>query len=102
MENENFDEYMTFFKEQNLKEKQNIILEQLKMLAGYTNNMCKSLNIPNNVLVNKELLDLNNEEYTQDDVAEAIITYLNSIQNSLNDFNIGLDNITDSLVGIEN
>ena len=72
------------------------------MLAGYTNNMCKSLNIPNNVLVNKELLDLNNEEYTQDDVAEAIITYLNSIQNSLNDFNIGLDNITDSLVGIEN
>lgn len=102
MENENFDEYMTFFKEQNLKEKQNIILEQLKMLVGYTNNMCKSLNIPNNVLVNKELLDLNNEEYTQDDVAEAIITYLNSIQNSLNDFNIGLDNITDSLVGIEN
>ena len=102
MENENFDEYMQFFKKQSLKEKQSIILEQLKMLTGYTNNMCKSFNIPNDILLNKELLDLKKEEYTQDDFAEALVTYVNSIQNSLNDFVDGLDKITDSMLGKNN
>lgn len=102
MENENFDEYMQFFKKQSLKEKQSIILEQLKMLTGFTNNMCKSLNISNNILLNRELLDLNDENYTQDDFAEAVITYVNSIQNSLNDFVDGLDKITDSMLDENN
>ena len=94
MDKENFQEYMDF-----LKEKQNIILEQLKLLSSYTNNMCKTLNIPNEILLNKEMLDLNNTNYTEDDFAEAIITYISSIQESLNDYNIGLDKITDKLNG---
>ena len=97
MDKENFQEYMDFFKKQSLKEKQNIILEQLKLLSSYTNNMCKTLNIPNEILLNKEMLDLNNINYTEDDFAEAIITYISSIQESLNDYNIGLDKITDKL-----
>ena len=52
--NENFEEYMSFFKEQTLKEKQSIIYEQLQLLAGLTNNLCKELNIPNDILINKE------------------------------------------------
>ena len=52
MEN-NFEEYMTFFKEQTLKEKQKIIYEQLQMLTGLTNNMCKELEIPNEPILIK-------------------------------------------------
>ena len=50
--NEDINEYMTFFKEQTLKEKQSIIYEQLQMLAGFTNNLCKELNIPNEPILN--------------------------------------------------
>lgn len=50
--NEDINEYMTFFKEQTLKEKQSIIYEQLQMLAGFTNNLCKELNISNEPILN--------------------------------------------------
>lgn len=91
--NENFDEYMNFFKEQPLKEKQKIIYEQLQMLTGLTNNMCKELEIPNEPILNKELLDLKNNNYTEDDFAEAIIVLINSVQNSICDYSNGISNL---------
>lgn len=95
MKDENFEEYMTFFKEQSLKEKQNIIYEQLQMLAGFANNLCEELDIDNEVILNRELLDLKNDNYTQDDFAEAIIVLINSIQNSICDYSNGISNLLD-------
>jgi len=95
---ENFEEYITFFKNLTLKEKQSIVLDQLKMLSAYTNSMCTSMNILNKPLIDKELLDVNKDSYTEDDFAEAVIVYVNSIQNSLNDYNIGIDKILDNMV----
>lgn len=95
IDNENFEEYMSFFKTQSLKEKQSIIYEQLQMLAGFTNNMCKELNVPNELLINRELLDLKSENYTEDDFAEAIIVLINSIQNSICDYSNGLSDLLD-------
>lgn len=86
MNNENFKEYMEFFKNQSLKDKQQILYDQMKMLAGITNNMCEVVGAKNELLVNKELNDLNNKNYTEDDFAEAMIVLLNSIQNSICDF----------------
>ncbi len=97
MEKEDFNEYMEFFKSQPLKEKQDIIIEQLKMLMGLTNSMCKELNVNNEILLNKEIADLNNKDYTEDDFAEALIVYINSIQNSLCDFNNHLSDIADNI-----
>lgn len=97
LENENFDEYMTFFKTQTLKEKQSIIYEQLQMLAGLTNNMCKEYNFSNELLINRELLDLKKENYTEDDFAEAIIVLINSIQRSICDYTNGLSNLLDEM-----
>ena len=90
---ENFEEYMKFFKEQNLKEKQSIIFEQLQMLTGFTNDLCSNLNIPNEVLVNRELLDIKKDDYTEDDFAEAVIVLINSIQNSICDYTNGISNL---------
>lgn len=95
--NENFEEYISFFKEQTLKEKQSIIYEQLQLLAGLTNNLCKELNIPNDILINKELLDLKKDNYTEDDFAEAIIVFINSIQNSICDYSNGISNILEKI-----
>ena len=87
---EDFNEYMDFFKNISLKEKQEIILDQLKMIASFSNQMCTEYEIPNELIMNRELLDMNSEDYTQDDFAEAVIVYVNSIQNSLSDFSIGI------------
>ena len=70
---------------------------------NYNKQKKAKLTIKNNdILLNKELLDLKSEEYTQDDFSEALITYINSIQNSLNDFVDGFDKITDSMLGENN
>ena len=95
--NEDINEYMTFFKEQTLKEKQSIIYEQLQMLAGFTNNLCKELNIPNELILDREILDLKKENYTEDDFAEAIIVLINSIQNSVCDYSNGISDLLDKM-----
>lgn len=95
--NEDINEYMTFFKEQTLKEKQSIIYEQLQMLAGFTNNLCKELNIPNEPILNREILDLKKDNYTEDDFAEAIIVLINSIQNSVCDYSNGISDLLDKM-----
>ena len=94
---ENFEEYMKFFKEQSLREKQSIIFEQLQMLTGFTNDLCSNLNIPNEVLVNRELLDIKKDDYTEDDFAEAVIVLINSIQNSICDYTNGISNLFEKI-----
>ena len=96
--NENINEYMTFFKAQTLKDKQSIIYEQLQILAGVTNSLCKELNIPNEPMLNREILDLKKVDYTEDDFAEAIIVLINSIQNSICDYSNGISDILDKIV----
>ena len=88
---------MTFFKEQTLKEKQSIIYEQLQILAGFTNNLCKGLNIANEPILNREILDLKKDNYTEDDFAEAIIVLINSIQNSVCDYSTGISDLLDKM-----
>lgn len=93
MEYKNFDEYIEFFKKQPLKEKQDIIMEQLKMIASLANKMCNEINAKNEIIMNKELLDMKKDDYTEDDFAEAVIVLVNSIQNSLCDFDLKLTDI---------
>ena len=62
---------MEFFKRQPLKEKQSIIVDQMKTLAGFTNSLCAEVGAKSEVLINRELIDLKKENYTEDDFAEA-------------------------------
>ena len=94
---DNLDEYIEYFKSLSLKEKQEIIIDELKMITGLTNQMCKEIDATNEILVNKELADVNNSNYTEDDFSEAVITYICSIKNSLSDFNVKLSNISENM-----
>lgn len=93
MKYKNFDEYMEFYKKQPLAEKRDIIMGQLKILASLTNKMCTELNVDNKLLISKELVDVNNGDYSEDDFLEATITLINSVQNSLCDFDLKLTDI---------
>lgn len=94
---ENIDEYMIFFKKQGLKEKQSVIYEQLQILARFTNDLCKNINVSNELILNKEILDLKKESYTEDDFTEAMIVLINSIQNSICDYSNGITNLLDKI-----
>lgn len=90
-------EYMDYFKDQPLKEKQKIIYEQLQVLAGFTNKLCEELGVSNEVLLSREVLDLKSINYSEDDFAEAIIVLINSIQNSICDYANGIENYLDKV-----
>lgn len=94
---EDFNEYMEFFKQQTLKEKQSIIFEQMKMILSLADNLCNEVGIKSELILNKEMLDLNNLEYTEDDFAEAIIVLVNSIQNSICDLSNGLVELVNNI-----
>ena len=100
MINEEFNIYMERFKLKPLKERQSIVFEQLKILSAFCQNMCSQINANSDILINRELVDLNNNNYTEDDFAEAILVLINSIQNSLSEFNLRLSDIID--IQIEN
>jgi len=95
--NENFSEYMEFFKSQPLKEKQSIIIDQMKTLAGFTNSLCAEVGAKSKMLINRELIDLKKENYTEDDFAEAVVVLVNSIQNSICDLSNALADLADTI-----
>jgi len=94
---ESFNEYMEFFKTQTLKEKQSIIVDQMKTLAGFTNSLCEEIGGKSEMLLNRELIDLNKTDYTEDDFAEALIVLVNSIQNSICDLSNTLADMADTI-----
>jgi len=95
---DNFEKYMADFKQLPLKEKQMLIYDQLKMLAGLTNSFCKEINADNEIIIDKELSDLTKEDYTEDDFAEAVVVLVNSIQNSICDFHLKMSEIIEDKI----
>jgi hypothetical protein len=94
---EDFNEYMIYFKGLPLKEKQGIVIDQLKMLTTLTNKMCKEIGTPNEMIITSDITDLTRDNYSEDDFAEAVITLVNSIQNSICDFDLKLKEINDNI-----
>ncbi len=97
IEEESFEEYMENFKKCTLKEKQSIIIEQLQTLSAFTNNLCKEINVDNEMLINRELVDVKNDNYTEDDFAEAVLVYINSIQDSICAYSSGITDVLDAI-----
>lgn len=89
---DNLNEYLDYFKGLSLKEKQEIIIDELKLLSATTNKMCEEIGATNEILLSKELSNINDDNYN-----EAIITYICSIKNSLSDFNIKLTDISNNI-----
>lgn len=92
---ENFNEYMEYYKQQATDEKKEMLLHELKTLAVVTNQACLSLGVNNELLINRELIDLNKKEQTEDDFLEAEMVYLCSIKDSFCDLIEGLNHIAE-------
>ena len=93
---EDFGEYMAYYKELPLSEKQGMVIDQLKMLTTLAFNMCNAIGTPSKNLV-ENINNLEKNNYTDSEFAETVMVYVNAIQNSICDFDIKLKEITDNL-----
>ena len=71
-----FNAFIEEYKEKTLKEKQAIAIKELKELIAVSEKVCLDKKIKYDLLVNREILDINKQEYTQDDYIEAIYVYI--------------------------
>lgn len=82
IENKDFNEYIEKYKQLNLKDKQKSIINLLKEDIIILQKVLSNNNKENDykMLYNREILDVNNENYTEDDFSEAVIVYLYAIR----------------------
>ena len=83
---DDINEYMEEFKTYSLEEKRKVALDQLKLIASLANLMCEKLNVKNEVIITKDILEAYENTDSDDDFVEGIVVYANSIQESLCDF----------------
>ena len=83
---DDINEYMEEFKTYSLEEKRKVALDQLKIIASLANIMCEKLNVKNEVIITKDILEAYENTDSDDDFVEGIVVYANSIQESLCDF----------------
>lgn len=76
VENSKFNEMIEVFKQLPLKNKKEIVQNDFKELIA----VLKEIDKDDYVLYNKEILDVEKEEQTEDDFVEAIYVYLSSVK----------------------
>ena len=78
-----FDAFIEEYKEKTLLEKQTILVQELKELIAIGQKMCMEKKINCELILNREIIDINNKDYTEDDYVEAIYTYLQTFKEIL-------------------
>lgn len=84
--NEAFNEYVEVFKTLPLAAKKEETIKEMKMLIALLSKLKLDLNIEDNLLLNKEVLDIQKATATEDDFVEAVFVYVNTIKESLADY----------------
>ena len=83
---ESFDVYIEKFKNLKIEDKRKLTIDEIKKIIALFEKLNSELNQETKMLFNKEILDLNKDNYTEDDYLEAIFVYINTIQELLADY----------------
>ncbi len=81
-----FDMYVESYKKLPLIEKKKIIEKEFKEIISTFYGLINCHNVNPKVLFNREILDLNKEEFTEDDFAEAVFVYINAIKELIGNY----------------
>ena len=82
-ENEAFNAYVEAYKKLPLDAKKRRVNEEIKKLWAFIAKANADLKIDNEMLFNREILDLNKETISDEDFVEAMFVYVYSIEESL-------------------
>lgn len=74
-----FDKTVEAFKKMALKDKHNVVINELKETLAFLEMIMKAKDIKCEVLYNKEILDTEHNYY-DDDFAESVFVYINAIK----------------------
>lgn len=85
-----FDAFIEEYKENSLVNKQKIVISELKELIALFQKMSSMRGITPELLVNREIIDVNREGYTQEDFVEAVYAYLQMYKELLAEFMLSL------------
>ena len=83
IENEDFNDYIEQYKKLKLKDKQKIIINLLKEDIMVRHKLITEQEDEDDevkMLYNREILDVNDDDYSEEDFSEAVIVYLYSIR----------------------
>lgn len=83
LENESFNEYVLAFKKMPLDKKKEMVNKEMKKTLAFIEKLKQDFNIKKDILFNREILDLNQKNVSDEDFVEAMFVYVYSIQESL-------------------
>ena len=79
---DNFDQIMAEFVKLDNKTKRDKIIEDLKFLIAYQGKLCSVNNSEFNLIFNKEISDLKNDNVSEKDFLEALFAYVYILKSS--------------------
>ena len=82
-ENDKFNEYIEKFKLLPLQKKKKKTVDEIKLLLATIEKLKTDMNINEDIIFNREILDLNSDNISDDDFVEAMFVYINMIEESL-------------------
>ncbi len=77
---ESFDKIIFEYKKFPLTQKKEILLYEIKEMIALYLSIAESNNIPVNLLKSKEILDINSNNYNEEDYVEALYVYFNVLK----------------------
>ena len=80
VKNEDFDEYVSKYTLLNKNDKRDIIIKILKENLMLLEKIASDNNLKSNLLYNREILNINKDNYTEDDFLEAVFVYIYSFR----------------------
>lgn len=83
IQNETFNEYIEAYKKLPLQKKKQMANEEVKKLLAFIEKANNDLNLNDTILFNREILDLNSDNVSDDDFVEAMFVYIYSIREAL-------------------
>jgi len=101
-ENNEFDNYMEWFKNLEINEKREEVYNLAKILATVTSDLSNSVGVEDSVLINKDLLEVYNkyDKMLENDFLEALLVLLSSTQKSLTKYNNGISDLLEERINI--
>lgn len=85
-EDSSFNQYINAYKKLPLQKKKEMVNEETKKLIAFIEKINADIGIKDQTLFNREILDLNSDNISDDDFTEAMFAYIHVIRESLGSY----------------
>lgn len=86
IEEQEFNEYVEKFKKMPISKKKEVTVKEMKKLVAFVTLLKDKCGAPKEILYNREILDTNNENFSEEDFVEAVFVYANIIKEAFSEY----------------